>query len=94
MQELEDTLEKKAHPKPNANVADPDEAKRDAAAERALGEIPTTFEGRRDKVEKEIATRYATQFTRLGSTDKLFNGSFVLEMISKLVASTQPNELN
>ena len=72
-QELEDTLEKKAHPKPDPNKAavDPDDAKRDAAAEKALGDIPPTFEGRRDKVQKELATRYATQFTRLGSVDKL-----------------------
>lgn len=69
-QELEDRLEKKANPKPDPK-ADPDDAKRDAAAEKALGEIPATFEGRRDKVQKEIATRYATQFTRLASVDKL-----------------------
>jgi carboxyl-terminal processing protease len=70
-QELEDTLEKKAHPKPDAKPVDPDDAKRDAAAEKALGEIPATFEGRRDKVQKELTTRYATQFTRLGAVDKL-----------------------
>ncbi len=73
-QELEDTLEKKAHPKPDAASAkavDPDDAKREAAAEKALGEIPATFEGRRDKVQKEVAARYATQFTRLASVDKL-----------------------
>jgi carboxyl-terminal processing protease len=70
-QELEDTLERKTHPKPNPKPADPDDAKRDAAAEKALGEIPATFEGRRDKVQKEIATRYATQFTRRAVVDKL-----------------------
>jgi carboxyl-terminal processing protease len=70
-QELEDTLERRAHPKPDAKPKDPDDAKRDAAAEKALGEIPATFEGRRDKVQKELATRYATQFTRLASVDKL-----------------------
>lgn len=70
-QELEDTLEKRAHPKPDAKPADPDDAKRDAAAEKALGEIPATFEGRRDKVQKEVATRFATQFTRLAAIDKL-----------------------
>jgi carboxyl-terminal processing protease len=76
-QELEDTLEKRAHPpKPDAPSAtkpsaDPDDAKREAAAEKALGEIPATFEGRRDKVQKEVATRFATQFTRLASVDKL-----------------------
>jgi carboxyl-terminal processing protease len=70
-QELEDTLEKRAHPKPDAKAADPDDAKRDAVAEKALGEIPATFEGRRDKVQKELATRYATQFARLASLDKL-----------------------
>lgn len=70
-QELEDTLEKRAHPKPDAKPVDPDDAKRDAVAEKALGEIPATFEGRRDKVQKELATRYATQFARLTSVDKL-----------------------
>ena len=73
-QELEDILERRAHPKPDApssKAADPDDAKREAAAEKALGEIPATFEGRRDKVQKEVATRYATQFTRLASVDKL-----------------------
>jgi len=70
-QELEDTLEQRAHPKPNAKPVDPDDAKREAAAEKSLGEIPATFEGRRDKVQKELATRYATQFTRLATVDKL-----------------------
>jgi carboxyl-terminal processing protease len=70
IQELEDTLERRAHPKPDPK-ADPDDAKRDAVAEKALGDIPPTFEGRRDKVQKEIATRYATQFTRLAAVDKL-----------------------
>ena len=70
-QQLEDILERNAHPKPNAKVTDPDDAKRDAAADKALGEIPGTFEGRRDKVQKELATRYATRFTRLGTVDKL-----------------------
>lgn len=70
-QELEDRLERRAHPKPEDKPTDPDEAKREAAAEKSLGEIPATFEGRRDKVQKELATRYATQFTRLGTVDKL-----------------------
>lgn len=70
-QELEEMLERKAHPKPEDKPADPDDAKRDSAAEKALGEIPATFEARRDKVQKELATRYATQFTRLGTVDKL-----------------------
>jgi carboxyl-terminal processing protease len=70
-QELEDTLERRAHPKPDAKPVDPDDAKREAVAEKALGEIPTTFEGRRDKVQKQLATRYATQFTRLATVDKL-----------------------
>jgi len=73
MQELEDTLEKRANPKPkpDAKPVDPDDAKREAAAEKSFGEIPATFEGRRDKVQKEMATRYATQFTRIASVDKL-----------------------
>ncbi len=73
-QELEDTLERRAHPPPASDKSadtDPDAAKREAAAEKALGEIPPTFEGRRDKVQKELATRFATQFTRLAATDKL-----------------------
>lgn len=76
-QELADTLEKKANPKPAASASkpgaspDPDDAKREAAAAKALGEIPTTFEGQREKVQKELAVRYATQFTRLASVDKL-----------------------
>jgi carboxyl-terminal processing protease len=70
-QQLEDTLDRRAHPKPEDKAADPDDAKREAAAEKALGEIPATFEGRRDKVQKEVATRYVTQFTRLAAVDKL-----------------------
>lgn len=72
-QELEDTLERKANPKADAGAksVDPDDAKREAAAAKSLGEIPATFEGRRDKVQKELATRYATQFTRLTTVDKL-----------------------
>src|SRR5262249_14657424 len=58
-------------PKPDDKSADADEAKRDAAAEKALGEIPATFEGRRDKVQKDVATQWATQFVRLGTVDKL-----------------------
>jgi carboxyl-terminal processing protease len=71
IQHLEDTLERRTHPKPDDKSADPDDAKRDAAAEKALGEIPATFEGRRDKVQKEIAEQFATQFVRRGSADKL-----------------------
>ncbi|HEY8074350.1 MAG TPA: carboxy terminal-processing peptidase, partial [Labilithrix sp.] len=55
----------------SAKTIDPDEAKRDAAAEKALGEIPATFEGRRDKVQKELATRFTTQLARRGVVDKL-----------------------
>src|SRR5262249_2346979 len=71
IQQLEDILERRAHPKPDDKSADPDDAKRDAAAEKALGEIPATFEGRRDKVQKDVATQFATQFVRLGTADKL-----------------------
>ena len=74
-QEFEDTLAKKNQPKDKDKdkdkSIDPDEAKRDAAAEKALGEIPPTFEGRRDKVQKEFLTRFTTQFVRLASVDKL-----------------------
>ena len=71
IQQLEETLERRAHPKPEDKSADPDDAKRDAAAEKALGEIPATFEGRRDKVQKEVAEQFATQFLRRGTVDKL-----------------------
>lgn len=87
-QQLEDILDRKAHPKPEDKPADADEAKRDAAADKALGEIPTTFEGRRDKVQKEIATRYATQFTRLGTVDKL---EPTQEFINALNAAFDPH---
>ncbi len=72
-QQMEDILEAKAHPKPDAKAKpkDPDEAKREAIAERALGEIPPTFEGREEKIRKELALRYSTQFTRLAVTEKL-----------------------
>jgi carboxyl-terminal processing protease len=81
-QQLEDMLERKAHPKPEDKPADPDEAKREAAAEKALGEIPSTFEGRRDKVQKELATRYATLFARLGSDDKLEAAELVINALN------------
>ncbi|AKV04434.1 Tail-specific protease precursor [Labilithrix luteola] len=82
MQELEDILEKRAQPKAKEKAADPDDAKRDAAAEKALGEIPTTFEGRRDKVQKELATRFATQFTRLATVDKLQSAETFLNAVN------------
>lgn len=82
MQELEDILEKRKEPKANDKSADPDDAKRDAAAEKALGEIPTTFEGRRDKVQKELANRFATQFVRLTSVDKLQSADTFLNAIN------------
>lgn len=71
-QQMEEIIEAKAHPKPDAKKPkDPDEAKREAIAERTLGEIPATFEGREAKIRKELATRYETQFTRLQTTEKL-----------------------
>lgn len=71
-QQFEDILESRAKPKDESKKPkDPDEAKREAIAERALGEIPTTFEGREAKIRKELATRYETQFTRLKVTEKL-----------------------
>ena len=82
VQELEDILEKKSQPKPAEKNADPDDAKRDAAAEKALGDIPATFDGRRDKVQKELATRFATQFTRLAAVDKLTPASTFLNAIN------------
>lgn len=81
-QELEDILEKRAKPTPSDKPADPDDAKRDAAAEKALGEIPATFEGRRDKVQKELATRFATQFTRLAAVDKLAPAATFLNAVN------------
>jgi carboxyl-terminal processing protease len=70
-QELEDILQRRAQPKPATKAGESDDAQREAAAAQALGEIPETFEARRDKVQKELATRYATQFTRLDTVDKL-----------------------
>ncbi|MFO0738324.1 MAG: carboxy terminal-processing peptidase [Labilithrix sp.] len=70
-QQLEDTLERRKNPKPEDKPVDADDAKRDSAAEKALGEIPPTFEGRRDKVQKELAGQFATQFARLATADKL-----------------------
>lgn len=77
-QQMEDILEAKKKPKPapakdakDPKAVDPDDAKREAIAERALGTIPETFEGREEKIRKELAVRYSTQFTRLGATDKL-----------------------
>ncbi len=82
MQELEDILDKRAHPKPDAASKDPDEAKRDAVAEKALGEIPTTVDGRRDKAQKEIATRFATQLARRSVTDKLEPASAFINAVN------------
>ena len=81
-QELEEILEKRTQPKPNGKAPDPDDAKRDAAAEKALGDIPPTFEGRRDKVQKELATRFATQFTRLAAVDKLAPAATFLNAVN------------
>jgi carboxyl-terminal processing protease len=81
-QELEDILDQRAHPQPSTKAADPDEARREAAAEKALGEIPPSFEGRRDKVQKEVAARYATQFTRLATTDKLLPAQTFLNALN------------
>lgn len=72
IQQMEDILEAKNKPKdPNAKAKDADELKREAAAEKALGTIPPTFEGREEKVRKELAVRYATQLTRLAVGEKL-----------------------
>lgn len=69
LQQLDDIVEAKSKPKPPPK--DPDEAKRQAAAEKALGEIPATFEAREEKVRKELALRFETQFTRMASREKL-----------------------
>ena len=66
IQQMEDILEAKNKPKdPSAKPKDADELKREAAAEKALGVIPPTVEAREEKVRKELAVRYATQFTRM-----------------------------
>ncbi len=70
-QQLEEVLARRTQPKAATKAEETDDAKRDAAAAQALGEIPATFEGRRDKAQKELATRYATQFTRLDDLDPL-----------------------
>lgn len=71
IQQLEETLERRARPSPGGKPADSDEAKRDAASDKALGEIPATFEGRRDKVQGQVAEQFATQFVRRKNVDKL-----------------------
>lgn len=72
-QQMEDLLEAKKHPKieVKGKPKDPDDLKREAIAEKALGTIPETFEAREEKIRKELALRYATQFTRLAVTEKL-----------------------
>ncbi len=69
IRQLEETLEARGKPKPPPK--DPDEARREAVAERAIGVIPPTFEGREEKVRTELALRYETQFARLASPEKL-----------------------
>ena len=72
MQQLEDILEAKGKPPAaSAKPKDADELKREAAAEKALGVIPPTAEAREEKVRKELAVRYATQFTRMAFVEKL-----------------------
>ncbi len=43
----------------------------DSVAAKALGPIPTTFEGKEEKARKELATRYETRFTRLADMESL-----------------------
>jgi carboxyl-terminal processing protease len=69
VRQLEETLEARGKPKPAAK--DPDEARREAIAEQALGVIPPTFEGREEKVRRDLGVRYETQFARLASPEKL-----------------------
>ncbi|HEU4408502.1 MAG TPA: carboxy terminal-processing peptidase [Polyangiaceae bacterium] len=69
LRQLEESLEARGKPKPPPK--DPDEARREAIAERALGDIPPTFEGREEKVRRDIAARYETQFARLAAPEKL-----------------------
>lgn len=61
----------KPKPKPKPKEKDADDAKREAATAKALADIPPTFEGREEKVRKELAVRYATRFTRLAASEKL-----------------------
>ncbi len=84
IQELEDILEKRTQAKPSDKPpSDPDDAKREAAAKQALGDIPATFEGRRDKVQKDLATRFTTQFARLAVVDKLAPAQAFLNAVNE-----------
>lgn len=72
MAQMEDILEARSKPKAKTDKPkDADELRREAAAEKALGDIPETVEGREQKVRKDLAVRYETQFARLASTEKL-----------------------
>jgi carboxyl-terminal processing protease len=83
-QQMEDILEAKKNPKPAiaTKEKDPDELKREAIAERALGTIPETFEAREEKIRKDLAVRYATQFARMASVDKLEPASMFLNAMN------------
>ena len=87
IQQMEELLDAKNKPKPTEPDAgkgrtkdkdkdktkekDADDAKREAAAQKALASIPATFEGREEKVRKELAVRYSTRFTRLAASERL-----------------------
>ena len=73
IQQMEDLLEGKD--KPEAGEAEP-------GADKALAEIPKTFEGREEKARKEIATRYETRFTRLESMDSLEPAELFLNAVA------------
>ncbi|MFO0616726.1 MAG: carboxy terminal-processing peptidase [Polyangiaceae bacterium] len=72
LQQMDDLLDAKAHPKPADKAKDPeDQKKADALLEKTVKDIPETLELREAKARKELAERYQTTFTRLASTEAL-----------------------
>jgi carboxyl-terminal processing protease len=76
MHQMEQLLEAKNKP------ADKAAAEIDPAAEKTLGAIPTTSQGREEKARKEIATRYETRFVRLAAMDPLEPAELFLNAIA------------
>jgi carboxyl-terminal processing protease len=58
------------------------DGKEDPAAMKALGSIPQTPEAREEKARQELATRYATRFTRLASAEPLEPATLFLNAVT------------
>lgn len=76
IQQMEELLEAKTAGK------DKTEDDSDEAAERLIGKIPDSFEGREEKARKDIATRYEARFVRLAAMDPLEPASLFLNAVS------------